>query len=95
MRSIAIVAEERRDRDGGDDDSNPPLDVCLAGFKRYFDEHFGVVLPLDVADDVPPAVYHDSGMCGLTRRCHVSGCSNVEEPTDITDLENTLAAQTL
>ena len=84
LAAMRIIAEEHRLLAGpAADDLDPPLSVCLSGFARYFDEHFGVILPLDVSESVPPDVYHESGMCGLTRRCHVIECPNKDDGSDL------------
>lgn len=94
----AIAEEHRRVHGPEEDEADPSLQECLAGFGRYFDEYFGVLLPLDVAEGVPAAVYHDSGMCGLTRRCHVADCPNREgadEASTAAEISAGLAAQKL
>lgn len=43
----AIAEEHRRVHGPEEDEADPSLQECLAGFDRYFDEYFGVLLPLD------------------------------------------------
>ncbi len=95
MRSIA--EEQCRCNGPALDDREPSLSECLAGFTKYFDDNFSVLLPLDVSEAVPPTIYHESGMCELTRRCHLKGCSNVDDPAadEIAELADGLSAQKL
>jgi hypothetical protein len=91
---MRTIASEHRRLQGSDADETPLLlSDCLLGFKLYFDENFGALLPLEVSDSVPPTVYHESGMCALTRLCHVDGCAHRED--EVADLSSSLREQEL
>jgi len=80
----AITKEHRLLRGDAADGEDAPLEACIRGFEEYFQDRFGCLIQLPVADDVPRQLYHDSGMCDLTGQCWRKDCSNHRSASSLT-----------
>jgi hypothetical protein len=77
LEAYRVISQHHRQLRGpAADEEDTPLSVCLEGFRRYFNDNFAVILPLEVESQVPDTIYHESCLCDLTRICSEPGCRN-------------------
>ena len=70
-----ITAEGRRA--GLADGEEPSLDICLAGWRAYAWNAFACLIQIEVSEQAYKQLYHDSKICGVTRRCWKEDCEEV------------------
>jgi len=73
----AIGAEARARGAASDDATEAELDTCLAGFRAYCVARFACLIPIEVDEEAYRLLYHDSKICGVTRKCWLADCAEV------------------
>lgn len=59
-----------------DDDGDVSLEAAENGFATYVYDRFTCLCPVQIAAYAYPRLYHEVGMCGLTRVCRTPGCEH-------------------
>ena len=73
LAAISAAARARGLPEGADAD----LETCLAGWHDYMWARFCCLIPIEVDEAAYRALYHESRMCAVTRRCHLPDCVEV------------------
>ena len=77
LAALREIAAEGR-RAGLAEGEEPGLDICLAGWRTYVWNAFACLIQIEVSDNAYRLLYHESKICGVTRRCWKEDCAEIQ-----------------
>ena len=77
LAALREIAAEGR-RAGLAEGEEPDLDSCLAGWRTYVWNAFACLIQIEVSDTAYRLLYHESKICGVTRRCWKEDCAEIQ-----------------